>query len=203
MGHVVLFHSVLGVRPGVMDAAERLRGAGHEVEVVDQYDGRVFDDYDEASAWVEGIAFPALMEKALAAVEPLPDGFVAVGFSNGAGMAEYVATQRQVGGVVMAFGALPMQMLGAAEWPAGVPAQMHHTHGDPVRRQDWIDAVAHAVTAAGAPLGIFEYPGEGHLFTDPSLPGEYDRQAAETLWSRVLAFCANPARRAAASHGRG
>lgn len=202
MSQVALFHSVLGVRPGMIEAAERLRAAGHEVEVVDQYDGRVFDDYNEASAWVEDIGFPALMEKALAAVEPLPDGFIVAGFSNGAGMAEYVATERQVGGVVMVSGALPMEMLGASEWPAGVPAQMHHTHGDPARRQDWIDAVAHSVAAAGAPLEMFEYPGEGHLFTDPSLPGEYDRRAAETLWSRVLAFCANPAGAAAASPGR-
>jgi dienelactone hydrolase len=201
MSQVALFHSVLGVRPGMIEAAERLRTAGHEVEVVDQYEGRVFDDYNVASAWVEDIGFPALMEKALAAVESLPDGFIVAGFSNGAGMAEYVATQRHVAGVVMVSGALPMEMLGASEWPAGVPAQMHHTHGDPVRRQDWIDAVAHAVTAAGAPIEMFEYPGEGHLFTDPSLLGEYDRQAAETLWSRVLTFCANPAGRAAAPHG--
>jgi dienelactone hydrolase len=198
MSQVALFHSVLGVRPGVIEAAERLRGAGHEVKVVDQYDGRVFDDYQEASAWVEDIGFPALMEKARAAVEPLPDGFIVAGFSNGAGMAEYVATQRQVAGVVMVSGALPMVMLGASEWPSGVPAQMHHTQGDPMRRPDWIDAVARAVTAWGAPLEMFEYPGEGHLFTDPSLPAEYDRQAAETLWPRVLAFCANPAGRAAA-----
>src|SRR5918997_1104856 len=43
MSHVALFHSVLGARPGMIEAAERLRAAGHEVKVVDQYDGRVFD----------------------------------------------------------------------------------------------------------------------------------------------------------------
>ena len=30
--------------------------------------------------------------------------------------------------------------------------------------------------------------GAGHLFTDPSLPGEYDAQASELLWQRVEAF---------------
>lgn len=39
---IALFHSVLGVRTGVLDAAARLRAAGHDVQVVDQYDGRVF-----------------------------------------------------------------------------------------------------------------------------------------------------------------
>lgn len=41
MAAVALFHSVLGIRDGVHDAAVRLRAAGHEVRVVDQYDGRV------------------------------------------------------------------------------------------------------------------------------------------------------------------
>ena len=79
MAHVALFHSVLGVRAGVVDAADRLRAAGHEVLVVDQYDGRVFDGYEEANAYVEEVGFPELMARALAAVEGLPDGFVAIG----------------------------------------------------------------------------------------------------------------------------
>jgi dienelactone hydrolase len=36
------------------------------------------------------------------------------------------------------------------------------------------------------------YPGAGHLFTDASLPKEYDVQATTLLWSRVLPFCAAP-----------
>jgi dienelactone hydrolase len=45
MTTIALFPSVLGVRRGVLDAAERLRGDGHEVLVADLYDGRTFDDY--------------------------------------------------------------------------------------------------------------------------------------------------------------
>ena len=36
MAQVALFHSVLGVRPGIHEAATRLRAAGHDVLVVDQ-----------------------------------------------------------------------------------------------------------------------------------------------------------------------
>jgi len=43
MTTVVLFHSVLGVRRGELDAADRLRAGGHDVLVPDLYDGRVFD----------------------------------------------------------------------------------------------------------------------------------------------------------------
>ncbi len=190
MSHIALFHSVLGVRPGVVDAAQRLRAGGHEVEVVDQYDGRVFDDYDEASAFAEDIGYPALMERAVAAVEHLPDGFIAGGFSNGGAMAEYVATRREVAGVLMLSGAMPLEMLGAAAWPADLPAQIHYALKDPFRQQEQIDTLADTIRGANGPLEMFDYPGAGHLFTDASLPHEYDADAAATLWDRVLRFCA-------------
>jgi hypothetical protein len=31
-----------------------------------------------------------------------------------------------------------------------------------------------------------------HLFTDPSLPGPYDGQAATVPWERTLAVCGSP-----------
>jgi dienelactone hydrolase len=180
---------VLGIRPGVADAEERLRAVGHQVLVADLYEGEVFDDYDEAGAFVESIgSYPELMRRAAAGVKTLPDGFVAVGFSNGGGIAEYIATQRRVGGVVMISGALPVEMLGADSWPAGVPAQIHYTTGDPFRRQEWVDAVAASVRAADAPIDLFDYPGAGHLFTDASLADEYQPAEAALMWQRVLAF---------------
>ena len=189
MTDIALFHSVLGVRPGITDAAIRLRAEGHRVLVVDQYDGRVFDDYDEAGRFVEQVGFPDLMRRAVQAVQDLPDGFVAAGFSNGGGMAEHVATQRRCSGVLMLSGALPVSMLGGQTWPGGVPAQIHYSEHDPFRSQEWIEAVIGDVRAADASIEVFDYPGSGHLFTDSSLPHEYDEPAAELLWQRVLAFC--------------
>ena len=191
MADIALFHSVLGVRPGVHDAAVRLRAAGHRVTTVDQYDGRVFDDYEEATGFAETIGYPALMQRALEGVEALPDGFVAIGFSNGGGMAEFVATQRAVGGVVLASGTLPLAMIDVLAWPAGTPVQVHYALDDPHRRQEWVDSLVGSVEAAGAPVEAFDYPGRGHLFTDASLPDEYDPSSAELLWKRVLAFCAD------------
>lgn len=190
MTSIALFHSVLGVRQGALDAANRLRGAGHDVLVVDQYDGRVFDDYEAASNFAESIGYPALMQRAAEAVEGLPDGFVAAGFSNGGGMSEYVATQRSVSGVLMFSGALALDMIGVEQWPAGVPGQIHYTIGDPFRNQDGIDAVLAKAREADADVAMFDYPGNGHLFTDSSLPDEFDPEATETLWKRVLAFSA-------------
>lgn len=188
MASIALFHSALGVRPGITDAAGRLRSAGHDVLVVDHYGERVFDDYAQAGAHVDRIGFPALMQAAVEAVVDLPDGFVVAGFSNGAGMAEYVATQRACRGAVLFAGALPLAVLGVGTWPAGVPVQVHHTEGDPKHSPEWLDAFVTDVRRAHAPVEVFGYPGEGHLFTDPSLPAEYDQRAAELFWSRALAF---------------
>ncbi|TYP89760.1 dienelactone hydrolase family protein [Blastococcus xanthinilyticus] len=190
MASIAIFHSVLGVRPGITDAADRLRAAGHEVLVVDQYDGRVFDDYGEAGAHVERVGFPALMARAVEGVRDLPDGFLAAGFSNGAGMAEHVATQRRCGGLLLFSGALPLSVLGVERWPDGVPAQLHHTVGDPLRQQQWVDSVVADARRAGVEIEVHDYPGTGHLFTDPSLPAEHDPAATELLWERVLGFCA-------------
>jgi dienelactone hydrolase len=179
------------VGSGVLDAAERLRRAGHQV-LVDQYDGVTFDDYDEAERYVERLGFPELMRRAVTAVQDLPEGFIAAGFSNGGGMAEYVATQRRCSGVLLISGALPVAMLGATGWPRGFPAQIHYTIGDPRRRQEWLDQLVREIGAAGATVEVFDYPGTGHLFTDASLPDEYDETATEQLWTRALAFCASP-----------
>jgi dienelactone hydrolase len=188
MTSIALFHSALWVRPGISEAADRLRAAGHQVSVVDQYDGLVFDDYAKGIAYTEQVGFPALMQAALDGVSELPDGFVAAGFSNGAGMAEYVATRRRCAGLLLFSGALPLNLLGAAPWPTGLPVQIHYSLDDPFRRQEWIDAVAADATRGGGRVETFDYPGTGHLFTDPSLPTEYDPGATELLWQRALAF---------------
>ena len=193
MSQIALFHSALGVRAGVTDLADRLRAAGHEVLVVDQYDGRTFDSQDDAGTYVESVGFPALMGRAVEAVAGLDDGFVAMGFSNGAGMAEFVATQRRVSRVVLMSGALPLAVLGAGEWPSAVAVQLHYATADPHRVEEWVEAFVAEVAASGAPLDLhLDYPVAGHLFTDPTLPDEYDAAATERLWARVLEFVGSP-----------
>jgi dienelactone hydrolase len=189
MATVALFHSVLGPREGVHDAAALLREHGHSVLVVDQYGGRTFDDYPEASAFAESIGYPALMRLALESTAELPAPLVTAGFSNGGGMAELVATARpgDVVGVLMLSGALPLEVIGA-QWPAGVPAQIHYTLDDPFRSQEGIDAVAATVREAGGECEVFDYAGGGHVFTDASKPDEYQPEEARLLWERALAF---------------
>ncbi|MGI8518233.1 MAG: dienelactone hydrolase family protein [Acidimicrobiia bacterium] len=187
MAIVAIFHSALGVRPGLVEFANKLKTIGREVHIVDQYDGQVFDDYDEAGAYVEEVGFPDLMAKAIQGVADRTDGFVAIGFSNGAGMAEFVAANRPVSGVVMASGVLPLETIGIT-WPQGVPAQIHSTVDDPRRDQDAIDSVKQAVEDAGGTVEVFDYPGSGHLFADSSMADEYQPAESELMSTRIKNF---------------
>jgi dienelactone hydrolase len=189
MSTVVLLPSVLGVRAGVEDAAARLGGDGHDVVVADYLHGAVFDDYPPAMANVEAVGHGALLSRALDAVAETPDGFVVAGFSLGCVMAMHLATVRTVSGILLLGGAIPPSGFGdGRSWPAGVPGQTHSTLDDPWREQDAIDQAVVEAAAAGARLEVFDYPGAGHLFTDPSLPDEYDVASTELLWGRVLPF---------------
>jgi dienelactone hydrolase len=194
MTSVALFHSVLGVRAGIDDAAVRLRSAGHDVAVVDQYEGRSFDEYGGASEHAQSIGYPELMRRALASVAELPDGLALMGFSNGGGMATYVALNRPVSRVVLCSGALPLEQIGAvagsgmARWPPGVAAQLHYAVDDPFRAAGSAESVMRSINEAGAVVEYFQYPGKGHLFTDADLPDEFDPGAAEQLWEHVIRF---------------
>jgi dienelactone hydrolase len=189
MTSVALFHSVLGVRPGVLAAADLLRSHGHSVTVVDQYDGQVFDDYQEAGTFAAGIGYPALMQSAAEAVSGWTSPFVVAGFSNGGGMAQYVAANHDaVIGALLLSGVIDPAVIGVEHWPGTVAVQTHYTVGDPFRNQAWLDAAEAVVVASGAWIETFDYPGAGHLFTDPSMSAEYQPDEAEWLWPRALAF---------------
>lgn len=186
---IAIFHSALGVREGVRDAARRLSDAGHDPYIVDYYgDYRSFDDHPSAADYVNKVGFPALMQAAVDGVADLPDGFAVLGFSNGSGMAEYVATRRSVTKAVLGSGTLPLAMMGAGAWPAQTAAQIHYAADDPFRNDEWLESVIDSVRSSGAPLEAYtEYPGDGHLFTDSTLP-DYDEANTELFWKRVRAF---------------
>lgn len=189
MATIAIFHSALGVREGVRDAALRLSDAGHDPHIVDYYgDHRSFDDQASAADYVSEVGFPVLMQAAVDGVADLPDGFAVLGFSNGSGMAEYVATRRSVTKAVLGSGTLPLAVLGADAWPARTAAQIHYAAEDPFRNDEWLDSVIGSVRRSGAPLEVYtEYPGNGHLFTDSTLP-DYDEVNTELFWERVRAF---------------
>jgi dienelactone hydrolase len=193
MAEVVLFHSVLGLRPGVIAAADRLRDAGHTVHTPDYYDGEVFDDLAEGQRKEKALGYQAIARRAREAVAGLPAGLVFTGFSLGAVHAELLAATRPGAlGAVLMHGAVPVETLGeffgVERWPEGVPVQVHYATEDPwVEAMEEVAPLRQAVRKAGAAFEEHAYPGSGHLFADPELP-EYDRSSSEEMWRRVLAF---------------
>ena len=189
MATIAIFHSALGVREGVRDAARRLSDAGHDPYIVDYYgDYRSVDDHPSAADCFNKVGFPALMQAAVDGVADLPDGFAVLGFSNGSGIAEYVATRRSVTKAVLGSGTLPLAMMGVDAWPAQTAAQIHYAADDPFRNDEWLEAVIDSVRRSGAPREVYtDYRGDGHLFTDSTLP-DYDETNTELFWNRVRAF---------------
>ena len=193
MAEVVLFHSVLGLRPGVNAAAERLGAAGHTVHAPDLYDGEIFDDLDEGMRKEDALGYQEISRRARESVAELPEELVYAGFSMGAVHAEVLAAERPGAlGVVLMHGAVPLEGLseyfGVERWPEGVPVQVHYAAEDPwVEAEEEVVPLGEAVRGAGAAFEAHAYPGSGHLFADPDLP-EYDRASSDEMWERVLAF---------------
>ena len=192
MTEVVLYHHVQGLTDGVQSFADRLRQAGHTVHTPDLYRGEArFDEYDPAMAYQDSIGFGELLRRAAADAAHLPSRLVYMGFSAGGVSAEWLAATRPGAlACILLHAALPLRALELDTWPATVPTQVHFMRDDPFRNQAEIDGLAADVRAAGGRFELFEYVGAGHLFTDPSLPAEYDGAATETLWNRVLALLA-------------
>jgi dienelactone hydrolase len=201
MAEIVLFPSMLGVRPAVRAAASRFEASGHVVHVVDLYgQGRCFDTYQAGSAYLAEIGgFPELITRTRAAVDHLPSGLVYAGFSAGGASAELLTLTRPgAQAVLLMHSSTRIQEFGVSGWPTGVPTQVHYAQHDQFRDQGAIDSIAASVRAAGASFELYEYPINGHLFTDTGLPEEYDATSTKLLYERATRFLAEADRRGTA-----
>ena len=189
MAEVLLFHHVLGLTPGVVAFAERLRAAGHAVHTPDLYGGRVFPTIGEGLAFSEGVDGPDLAALAAAAAD-LPDELVYAGISAGAVQAQRLAqTRAGAAGAVLIESCLPVNGEWAiGPWPTGVPVQIHGMVDDPYFAGEGdLDAARELVGTVGPSAELHLYPGDQHLFEDSSL-ASYDASATELLTARILDF---------------
>ncbi|WP_103351723.1 dienelactone hydrolase family protein [Amycolatopsis sp. CA-128772] len=184
MTDVVVFHSVLGLRPVELGFAERLRAAGHHVTTPDLYDGRTASTLEAGFALKDAVGWDTIARRARDAVRDLPAETVFVGVSMGAGVVETVLPHRPgTAGVLLlhAVGALP------AGVRAGLPVQVHVADPDPLAPPAQIAAWREAAARLGADARVYTYPGLGHFYTDAGGP-EYDPAAAELTRERVEEF---------------
>ncbi|MCA1220524.1 dienelactone hydrolase family protein [Streptomyces sp. 8L] len=183
---IMLFHSALGLRPAVHDAAERLRGAGHSVRVPDLFEGQTAETMDEGLAIKDKAGADELLRRAVAAAAPYSDrGLVYAGFSLGGSIAQNLALgDEKARGLLLLHGTSDIADGAAVD---DLPVQLHVADPDMFESHDWLTAWYLGMRRAGADVEIFRYPGVGHLYTDPASE-DYDEAAAERTWQIALAF---------------
>ncbi|MEV1008094.1 dienelactone hydrolase family protein [Streptomyces sp. NPDC049881] len=181
MATVVLFHSVLGLRPVELRAAERLRAAGHEVVTPDLFAGATAPTVGEGVRLLDGIGWAAVTGRARRALAGLPDTAVLAGFSMGAGVVSSLWPERPAAAAVLL-------LHGAAGLPSavrpGARVQLHAAEPDPFAPPERVAALRAAAREAGVELEVFRYPGAGHFYTDAELR-DFDPAAAGLTWERV------------------
>ena len=185
MAEVLLFHHAQGQTEGFLAFAEDLRAAGHVVHAPDLYDGKTFKDLDEGVGYAREVGFDLILQRGESAAEGLPAELVYAGFSLG-GMPAQKLTQTRPGalGALLFHSCLPPSEF-ETPWPDGVPVQIHMMDKDPWGDED-LPAARELVAEVGN-AELFLYPGDRHLFADPSL-SDYDPEAAALLQKRSLAF---------------
>ncbi|GAA2832769.1 dienelactone hydrolase family protein [Kitasatospora sp. CM 4170] len=189
MAQILLLHSAYGLRPAVHAAADRLRAAGHTVHTPDLFEGRTFEDIEEAMAYKEEVGNDELLRRAVGAAAPLlgPDtAMVYAGFSLGGSLAQNLAlADENARGLLLLHGTSDIREDAATS----VPVQLHVAEPDPFESEDWLNAWYLNMRKAGADVEVHRYHGAGHVFTDPDLP-DYDAEAAEQTWAVALDFLA-------------
>jgi dienelactone hydrolase len=189
MAEVLLFHHAQGLTSGVQEFAETLRAAGHTVHVPDLFDGHVFPDIESGLAYADEVGFDTVLGRGQHTVDALPAGLVYAGFSLGVLPAQMLAQTRPgAAGALFYQSCVPTSEFGTP-WPAGVPVQIHGMESDPFFAGEGDIDAARALVAEATDAELFVYPGDQHLFADPSLPS-YDPAAAQLLTDRTLAFLA-------------
>lgn len=189
MAEVLLFHHAHGLTSGVRDFAEMIRRDGHTAHAPDLYEGRVFDDLEEGVAHADEIGFGTILERGRAAAEGLPPGLVYAGFSLGVLPAHMLAqTRAGAKGALLLHSCVPTSEFDGP-WPRGVPVQVHGMDADPYFAGEGDIDAARALVESTPEAELFVYPGDQHLFADPTLPS-YDEDADRLLRERVLGFLA-------------
>jgi dienelactone hydrolase len=185
MANIVLFHSMLGLRPVELRAADRLRVAGHQVVTPDLYAGQTASTLDEGFRLKDHrIGWATIEQRAHQAVHNLPADTVLAGISMGAGVVSTLLPHRpDTAGVLLLHGLASIPTAARN----GLPIQLHVADADefapPAEVSAWLDAA----TRTGADAQVFTYQHAGHFYTDTSLP-DHHAWATTLTWQRVLDF---------------
>ena len=187
MAEIIIFHHALGLTPGVIEFADKLRKEGHIVHTPDLYEGHVFDDLENGIAFLNQVGFGQILKRGEDAVGELPSNMIYIGFSLGVVPAQKLAQTRSGGlGAIFLYSCLPISEFGSS-WPENVPVQIHAMESDPYFINDGDINAARELVAKVEQAELFLYPGDHHIFADSSL-SSYDEDATRLLMDRVFNF---------------
>lgn len=187
---VVVLHAWWGLNDTFRDVCDRLAAEGYVALAPDLYgDGAAATTVDDAQVRVKALDGVRAEQTVLGAIERItgapestPFGVAVLGFSMGANFALWASAKRadDVAATILVYGT-------GAAGDGRSAVQGHFGPEDEWEPKEEVDAMVDALRAAGRSVEIYEYPGAKHWFTEPDRP-EYDPQAAELAWERILHF---------------
>lgn len=193
MAEVVLFHHVQGLTEGIRGFADHLRAAGHTVHTPDLFEGALPATIEDGVTLTHTLGDQVLAERAASVVADLPEAVVYGGWSYGVMLAQrFAQTRAGAAGALLYEACVPISGEWAfGPWPGAVPVQIHGMDADPFFALEGDLAAARELVATVGPdvAELFLYPGQSHLFSDPSLPS-HDAAAATLVLQRSLEFLA-------------
>lgn len=184
MAHVILFHSILGLRPAERDIASAFEAEGHVVTLPDLFGGETAISYENGFALKDTVGDELIEARAQEALGAAPETAVLSGVSFGAFLVgQFWGERPKMRGALL--------FAGLAPWmenpPSGLPVQAHIAQPDPFDDEaffeDWVAA------AGDTSCELHRYPNVGHFFLDRSLP-DYDAEASDTCMKRAKRFLA-------------
>jgi hypothetical protein len=186
VAHVLLLHSVRGLRDLERQAQERLRAEGHEVLTPDLSDGEVPATLEDWVALEEKLWPEPLIGRAQAAADHLPAEAVLAGFLEGRGTRRADLGRSSGGGGPSAF---PRRRNADRPGSAGHIGAGASSRARPAGSRA-LGSGLHRRNGRGRDQGgcLSLYRGRASL-TDSSI-AEFNPQAAALLWEPATAFLA-------------
>jgi carboxymethylenebutenolidase len=199
---ILVIQEIFGVGAYIRSVAERLADAGYMVGAPDlfwRFAPNWEADHSEEGLQasfekVQQLDFPKAVGDCIAALEHLRsqpgiDGAPAVvGFCLGGTLAWSVAVNAEPSCCVSYYGSGVPSMIGMIDQVA-CPTLFHFGNNDPYIPNEGVDEVAAAL--AGHPGFVLNVENAGHAFDNHESSVFYNEAAANSAWSKTMAFLAS------------
>jgi carboxymethylenebutenolidase len=194
---VIVIHEWWGLNDNIRSMADQLAGEGYLALAVDLYRGQVAEEPEAARAIMQSaMENRALVEENLRQAiaylhESNPDapiGVVGWCFGGGWSLQTALLAPDQIAAAVIYYGRVVTEPEQLAT--LDMPILGHFGGADEGIPLEGVRQFESTLQDLGKPVEIHVYEGAGHAFANPS-GHNYQAEAAETSWTRTLAFLHN------------